>query len=741
MTERYKENWRLYNSIFLVIAVLCSVPVLCYTKQTGLDPSWQYALNRFTAQGYVFGKDMVFTYGPLGFLAYCMNEGNNVLVAIIMWVSLLVFHGYILYQYLFILKKSENSIVVAVSLLLYILSSTLLHIEYYLCYMALFALMLVLNGYKKNIYLFDGILMLSLYIKFSQFIMVFGLAVLYILLGYFYNKILYKYCLIRTIVGMALSPVIYFGICEGSLIDFKNFIKGSIEIASGYSVAMSAGQHDIYMIWIILAIVAFLICIILGIRSGLYNFMTMTLTGFCLFMCYKHAFVRADEWHITHGMNGMLAFLSVIPAFLDWHKVIDVLGGKKKLYFSLMAFVFSIVIVQNGFDSVNIVKQIRERVFNMPRIYKTALEQAVDGLSPLPQSMLAEIGNASVTIYPWEISYCVSNELNYVPLAVVQAYSAYTPYLDRISAEKLANDDAPEYILCTLDAIDNRWPLIECPQTWEVIRNHYYIQLQEGNLFLLKRRMTQKNVEYSFVKETDCTLSDIIELDGADYFKITTQLNVKGKLAKLFWKIPEINMHVYYSDGTEETHRVLLDMFTEGLELGTLATNNETLIDLLNDTGHIGSVSKIAFEGDGVKFYRHDIKIAFYKTLTDKGNYPNEAIKTAYAEEILHIDLSSFEVKEESINYAVDIETGNQYYRRLTGWAYALDSEQFMDDCEICVEIDKKYYKCEKVSREDVKQAFRLASDLVGFTVLYNSGESGKICIIDTKRNIIYKAK
>lgn len=35
---------------------------------TGLDPSWQYAISRAAADKFIFGKDIIFTHGPLGYL-------------------------------------------------------------------------------------------------------------------------------------------------------------------------------------------------------------------------------------------------------------------------------------------------------------------------------------------------------------------------------------------------------------------------------------------------------------------------------------------------------------------------------------------------------------------------------------------------------------------------------------------------------------------------------------------------
>lgn len=618
MEEKYRKDWRLYSTICLLAIILASVPQLYNAKSMGIDPSWMYALNRFAAEGgYIFGKDVVFTYGPLGFLVWCMNEGNNMLIATIIWLALLTIHVYLLYQFLFKLKRGNDVVLVVLGTFLYLISVDTFSDEYYLCYLALFSLMLVLNGYKKDIFIFDIILILSIYIKFSLFIMILGLLAVYILFGYFYNKELYRYCLIRIIIGIMLSPLIYFAICGFSLTNFISYIKGSVEIASGYNVAMSVNYYDIYAIWIIAAAYAFLICIILAIKSGIYNLMTMLLVGFCLLMAYKHAFVRADD-HINIAFNGIIFFLSIIFMFLQWDKIFESYRKSKIIYTILLSFMLAIAIVKNGRTPKDVVDQLRSRVLDLPLVLQNVSKQKAEGLEPLPTSIIMEIGNASVTIYPWEISYCVSSELNYVPLATVQAYSTYTPYLDKISAEKFLSSKAPEYIVLSKSTIDNRWPFIECPQTWEVIRNYYNVCLQEGDLFLLKRNTGVGNLDYHLVNSSNYLQNDIIELNGADYLKISTDLNFKGFLAKIFWKIDTVNMHVYYSDGREEVHRVLLDMLSEGVELGTLATTDETLINMLNGVELPNTVDKIVFEGDGLKYYKNNIDVEFYISSSNK---------------------------------------------------------------------------------------------------------------------------
>ena len=53
---------------------------------------------------------------------------------------------------------------------------------------------------------------------------------------------------------------------------------------------------------------------------------------------------------------------------------------------------------------------------------------------------------------------------------------------------------------------------------------------------------------------------------------------------------------------------------------------------------------------------------------------------------------------------------------------------------------DGVYYKCDKISREDVQNHFGLNTDLVGWEVLINKGNiQGTVCVVDTKNQIIYK--
>ncbi len=70
-------------SLSLIIFLL-SFPKLSPVMETGLDSSANYAFNYFFANGIQTGVDIIFTYGPLGFMKAPLPMGNNLIYAILL---------------------------------------------------------------------------------------------------------------------------------------------------------------------------------------------------------------------------------------------------------------------------------------------------------------------------------------------------------------------------------------------------------------------------------------------------------------------------------------------------------------------------------------------------------------------------------------------------------------------------------------------------------------------------------
>src|SRR5215471_909963 len=71
----------------LVYAAIMTIPVGYHIPSTGLDGSHEFASNYFPLSAYKYGPDIIFTYGPLGFLYRPENMGANLPIALVLRLS------------------------------------------------------------------------------------------------------------------------------------------------------------------------------------------------------------------------------------------------------------------------------------------------------------------------------------------------------------------------------------------------------------------------------------------------------------------------------------------------------------------------------------------------------------------------------------------------------------------------------------------------------------------------------
>src|SRR6266849_2358442 len=69
------RRW-LAGALLVIVAVL-TVPGSYGAIGTGLDPSWVWGINAFRPAGFRFGRDVIFSYGPLGYLTRPLDIARN----------------------------------------------------------------------------------------------------------------------------------------------------------------------------------------------------------------------------------------------------------------------------------------------------------------------------------------------------------------------------------------------------------------------------------------------------------------------------------------------------------------------------------------------------------------------------------------------------------------------------------------------------------------------------------------
>lgn len=261
------------------------------------------------------------------------------------------------------------------------------------------------------------------------------------------------------------------------------------------------------------------------------------------------------------------------------------------------------------------------RIQEIPFVFYSMTENKyrsnLSGITPILNGILEVIGNSRYTSYPWEITFIEpTGDLgyNFVPLPILQMYSAYTPYLDDQTATFFNGESAPEYMIFKFDAIDGRIPLLEAPATWKSIQDNYEVNMYdfENDYYLLKHK--EKVTDRSGTTEVvQANKSDVIMVEGWSEVKIYADLSIWGELVNVIWKIPEIRMKITYSDGTIREGRVLMDNLSNGITVSGLPYDYDTLYNAMLSDGVICRIQDISFSGDGLKYYKDILSVEYIK--------------------------------------------------------------------------------------------------------------------------------
>lgn len=273
--------------------------------------------------------------------------------------------------------------------------------------------------------------------------------------------------------------------------------------------------------------------------------------------------------------------------------------------------------------------------------------------------------------------------------------------------------------------------MIETPQTWLKISENYYVDYYENDILLLKQR--ENKVDISLDKQKSYTINkkDAIDIDN-DYFKINSSLNLIGKFAKLFWKIPEVDMTVEYTSGKVETHRILLDNLCSGVDLSSVVYDTSSFIDYVNLEGKLSKVRKVSFSGLGLKFYKKDITITTYKESQDKDYVDNIQV---YAPEV---NLETDKDIMGGVQSCTDSVLRHDGITQIKGWAFLKEGDN--KNIDIYIFSDGKFYRANREERTDVSDAFGVNEPYIGFNIdIANEIKEYQICILQNDK--IYRTE
>jgi hypothetical protein len=414
------------KALFVLIAfvALLTFPGDFVPMTGGLDPSWMWGVNAFAAAGLPWGRDLIFSYGPLGYFARPLDVGHNMLYAT---AARLAVHCVIFGTVALVFWRRRQPVPVFLFLVAYpIAVAWNVEFDYTAAgAMALAACAALELGVGPLLVLsaiFAGGL---LFVKFAT-----GLAALLTVL-----IALALWCRRQGRVGVAVLALASYVVVVlvaswwlfGSMTGLLDFARRSLQLSRGYNDAMSiVGPPGPLVAAAFLLLLTPVMAALAGTAPGSAD--VFLVFAVLIPFSAKHAFLRADWQHMPFFFG--LMWWAGATALL-WS------GGRRRIVPPLVLLTATAgLFVATAGPSVSAVYVARlgeivsgrfatdriRRVINFSETRNTleASRALLRLREALPAEWTREIGRSTVMVLPWELSLCPANDLVCVPPPTLQ---------------------------------------------------------------------------------------------------------------------------------------------------------------------------------------------------------------------------------------------------------------------------------------------------------------------------------
>lgn len=211
-----------------------------------------------------------------------------------------------------------------------------------------------------------------------------------------------------------------------------------------------------------------------------------------LFLVWKHGFVRGDRAHyiIFFGFAPVLAICPLAlparcPSIYRWCQA-------SVLWSCLVAFFVVRFVLSPCLAFSQCLSRAAQNLTTLlaPGKYCRELEVRAKLRSVVCElpALSAIIGEAPVDAFGNRQIYTLKNGLNYHPRPVFESYSVYSGQLMRLNQDFYASARAPLYVMVNLDAIDKRFAPLEDAMVFRQLLTNYEPVAEEKSMLLLRRR-------------------------------------------------------------------------------------------------------------------------------------------------------------------------------------------------------------------------------------------------------------
>lgn len=501
MCARRAHRQRVLLLIVALYAVLITIPEPPGPIGRGLDPSWMLGLNMAHAQRLVHGKDIVFTYGPFGYLAHpepasgapggvlAYDLGLYLIWAVAIFRIAIVFRSKITAFWtiailamavaLDVVSREAQPLLTVIAVLLLPLAgrSRWRYLELAVAaFLVALATMIKLN---------DGIEAVALFLPVAAVVM-------------YRDWPLSRDVRRQALSAIAVLPVslvtLYF-LSTGSIAGIWPYFRMGWEVVSGYSEAMGIHGEPSQVLVDIVLVGLFLGTPLISADFALLGVGYLP-AALAAFFEFKHAIVRQDFPHAAPFYARLAVAMLFLLVCAGKPRVGRIIGVLQYLTL-LLAYV---VITKNLPDSqIDLESRLLIRppyrsvvasYSRWPAVWKNIGEVNARERAKIRRDRRFEeiVGRQTVSVVPWNIDRSKAENWNWKPSPVLQFYSAYTPLLDQTNAAGIDSERSADFAVADLSDIDGRHPFLCEPRSWLALLDRYDLEAENEETVLLRRR-------------------------------------------------------------------------------------------------------------------------------------------------------------------------------------------------------------------------------------------------------------
>ena len=538
-----------------------------------LEPSWMAAITFGAAEKLQFGRDIIYTYGPLGHLAFSTYSERLFTAQLVAEICLKGVYIALICLVSLRMRPLARAFFLTAAFAIAIISYQTL----YVFSIAGLGWILIKPSRWNDLLLIPAVLFAAVaalikltFLWFALLVLVCGAVV----------------CVMeRRMVRALLAVTLFIGaFCSAWLLAGQEwgvlpaFLRTAREIMSGYSKTMSLPCPEPILtaglrVGVLLsAQLGFLLS--RNARQFSAWAITLLFSG-ALFLAWKLGFSRADAHTLEFFYFASLLALA-LPAFFERNFDRVAAIANWVLVLLILAFSAGGIFSQAGSLGRTLTSILRSRSeLNLRTLLHPS--SAEEGWRASDQQYAKElalpriretVGRSRVDVFGYEQAIALVNGLNYTPSPSVQSYCDYTPFLAELNAAFYRSERAPDYVIFKLQPIDNRLAALNYAEVLVRLRQNYEPLFVENGYLLLKRHKTSPRplaAELVAQQNGKSEIGEVVSVPpGATWCELHLKETVLGKILAFLYHLPEIQIEITAADGTKTPRRFLPTLGSSG---------------------------------------------------------------------------------------------------------------------------------------------------------------------------------